>query len=324
MSFLVCGFCRLLWLPRACVLNQLSARLRGPRRVRKQLSGFHWLSSARRSTPTATMKSIVEPTIVTISPVLRLHKYKEDANTPLVLLMPWATATERALDRFRTLYAQQGFNVLTAYALHPKFFLWPPTSAPVVAEISNYLITKTDASPIVVHALSIGAYVYSLLLARVIEHDQEFKELQPRIYGQVFDSMVLGTRKEQRTSLSDVITKSWILQKLMSNTFSLYFFLTHSYTLSQYERLHDIFWNNPFKTSVYCIYSSQDPMCKTESMEEFIDLWKVRTGNLPHFKQFDGSHHAECLRNFPEEYEDCLVKYLNTLNLDKVTSMSNL
>ena len=288
------------------------------------LSNYQTVSSAFRRINIITLSNDLPPSLSFDVVCFVCYFILEDANTPLVLLMPWATATERALDRFRTLYAQQGFNVLTAYALHPKFFLWPPTSAPVVAEISNYLITKTDASPIVVHALSIGAYVYSLLLARVIEHDQEFKELQPRIYGQVFDSMVLGTRKEQRTSLSDVITKSWILQKLMSNTFSLYFFLTHSYTLSQYERLHDIFWNNPFKTSVYCIYSSQDPMCKTESMEEFIDLWKVRTGNLPHFKQFDGSHHAECLRNFPEEYEDCLVKYLNTLNLDKVTSMSNL
>ncbi|XP_033634587.1 uncharacterized protein LOC117295907 isoform X1 [Asterias rubens] len=282
------------------------------------------LSCAHTSTSTATMTKIVEPTIVNFSPLLRLHKYKDDTNTPLVLLMPWATATERALDRFRTLYARQGFNVITAYATHPKLYMWPQTAVPVAAEISNYLITKTDASPIVVHAFSIGAYIYSVLLARVMEHSREFRKLQPRIHGQVFDSIVIGTLKEQRYGLSQILAKSWLLRQVIFSATSLYFYLTRSYTVAHYDRFIDIFWNNPFKTSVLCIYSSQDPMCKTESMERLIDLWKVRTGNVPHFKQFDGSHHAECLRNFPEEYEDCLVKYLNTLNLDKVTSISKL
>ncbi len=135
-----------------------------------------------------------------------------------------------------------------------------------------------------------------VLLARVIKHNQEFSELQPRIYGQVFDSIVIGTLKEQRYGLSKIFAKFWFLRQLIFSTTSLYFQLTHSYTVAHYDRLIDIFWNNPFKTPVLCIYSSDDPMCKTEAMEKFIGSWKGRTGHVAHFRKFDGSHHAECLR----------------------------
>ncbi|XP_022105870.1 uncharacterized protein LOC110987444 [Acanthaster planci] len=257
--------------------------------------------------------------IVNISPVLRLHKFNNDASAPLTLLLPWATATERNLDRFRTLYADRGFNVLTAYSKLINF-IRPRSAQPVAAEIIDYLCTQTGKVPIVVHAFSIGAFMYANILIRMADQHQQFSALQPRIRGQVFDSLIIGTLKEMRVGLAHMLSNNRTLQWLISSSSAIYFYLTHSNTVEVYDQLVDIFWKNPFHTPILCYYSMTDPMCKVESMERFLKAWKERTGEVSHSHCVPNARHAEILRGGPEDYRVILFKYLDTLRLSDQSS----
>ena len=86
---------------------------------------------------------------------------------------------------------------MTAYS-RPINFIWPSSAQPVAAEILDYLCTQTGTSPIVVHAFSIGVFMYGNMLMRLTNGSREFSQLQPRIRGQVFDSIVMGTLQEMQ------------------------------------------------------------------------------------------------------------------------------
>ncbi|XP_038068251.1 uncharacterized protein LOC119737747 isoform X2 [Patiria miniata] len=277
------------------------------------------LVSLCRSSLSTMETNKYKATIVNISPVLRLHKFKDEENAPVTLLMPWATASERALDRFRMLYAERGFNVLTAYA-KPINFIWPRSSQPVAAEIVEFLRTKTGKAPIVVHAFSIGAFMYANVLTYISEHPDEFSALEPRIRGQVFDSIVIGTLKELRVGMGEMLTRRWILQQLIATGTSVYFYLTYGNTVAIYDQLIDMFWKNPFKTSVLCYYSLIDPMCKRDSIERFIANWKEQTSQPAHYLSTPDAKHAEIFRAIPDKYKDTLFKYLDTLKLEQQSS----
>ncbi|XP_071794948.1 transmembrane protein 53-like [Asterias amurensis] len=255
--------------------------------------------------------------VIDVSPSLRLHKYKTHAETPLVLLMPWMTCTEKAVERYRQLYARRGYNVLT---LFPKssYYYWPSSAKVIAREIIHILLTHTDvaASPIIVHAFSIGSVVYSILLSQMLaENSKEIGELQDRIVGHVFDSMIIEGPWDRVKGVAHILSSRWLMQQLIFSVAHVYYLLTYKYTQRVMNEAKEAMYKNPFQTPLLVFYSAVDPMCKTKTMEDFVRCWADRTGQLAHLKAWDDAPHAGGLQKYPEEYTKTLFKYMDSLEL---------
>lgn len=82
---------------------------------------------------------------------------RNDEKRPLLVLFAWLFAKDRHLDKYRNLYIQRGFDVLTV-KIQVSDFLIPRRGSHVVAKnIVNFL--KDSQYPIFIfHAFSVGAY----------------------------------------------------------------------------------------------------------------------------------------------------------------------
>lgn len=83
----------------------------------------------------------------------------KDEKRPLLVLFAWLFAKERHLDKYRKLYIEKGFDVLTV-TVQVIDFLIPTKGSQVVAQdIVDFLKEHDTKYPtFIFHAFSVGAY----------------------------------------------------------------------------------------------------------------------------------------------------------------------
>ncbi|XP_072037894.1 uncharacterized protein [Amphiura filiformis] len=258
--------------------------------------------------------SIPEAKITKISANIERHDYyPQNEKRPTLLLLSWLSATPRALDRFRHIYASHGFNVVTVLS-KPFHFIWPKSSEPLAQEICEYLISHTQG-PIVVHGLSIGGFIYSYCLLHAMENKDVFDALENRIQGHIFDSLVVGELENMAEGVSkgsaSYPTTRYVVQKVIL----LYFWLAHNHTIPHYDRAIEVFYNMPFRTPMLVYYSKIDTMCSNEAMENLTKTWREKYSLDVVPKVFDDTQHVFHLREHPEEYKEVLKNFLDKLNV---------
>lgn len=95
----------------------------------------------------------------------------------LLVLFAWLFAKERHLDKYRELYIEQGFDVLTI-KVNVKDFIIPSVGTQVIAaDVLRFIDENADYyQNLVFHAFSVGAYqlgeVFVLLKQ---EHNKKLK-----------------------------------------------------------------------------------------------------------------------------------------------------
>ena len=248
-----------------------------------------------------------------VSPKLTLRTLdvNSDKSNALVLFFPWLNATSSAIDKYCNLYHDRKMDVLCV-DVQLKHFLRPSTGRLFAVEILDYLKDHSPQdSKFIVHAFSIGAYLYSVVLMELERNRSVYGGVGENICGQVFDSITVGGLKRMREGIAGV-TQSALLKAILKTSTSAYFALTKKYTVDFYEEAIDQFVYKPIQSPVLFFYCLNDPMASSESMQEIIDLWKDDSKYTMDVwvKCWENSSHAGQLRRYPDEYVQTLQDFL--------------
>ncbi|XP_041463886.1 uncharacterized protein LOC121414905 [Lytechinus variegatus] len=279
-------------------------------------------ASQARRTVHRTMATQTNATVTQISKHLEVHQYHPDTidsggPRPTVVFLPWMNATQSQANRYRELYATRGFNVLTVRG-NLSYFLWPQWAMPLATELADFLKDETRG-PLLVHSMSVGAYLYAVTLSVISDNPDKYSSLVSRVKGHVYDSIVVGTLEEMARGVGLIAApKSTILQQAISRSCLLYFAATKRHTVLPYNRFIDMVHNSPFKTPKLCFYSRNDVMCLPEAMERLMNHWRNDYGLDVTAMAWENSPHASHLRTDPETYNTLLNEYLKKVGLDKL------
>lgn len=98
-------------------------------------------------------------------------------------MFAWLFAKERHLDKYRRLYMEQGFDILTI-KVNVKDFIIPVVGSQVIASQALQFIKEHEKiyCSLVFHAFSVGAYQMGELLVMLNqEHNKEVKNIARKL-----------------------------------------------------------------------------------------------------------------------------------------------
>lgn len=112
---------------------------------------------------------------------------------PLLLLLPWLGSRPQALSKYCEIYFRVGFDVLIVESELSQF-LWPRWGQEYAAKVLDLLQEdRFDSRPLLLHAFSIGGYLFGQMLTHIKRDPQRYRGLTERVRGQVYDSLVDGS-----------------------------------------------------------------------------------------------------------------------------------
>ncbi len=234
----------------------------------------------------------------------------------LVVLFPWLYATPKAISKYCELYHERGLDVLTV-SCQLKHFLWPSTARSVATELLDYL-GKNDVplntDRFLVHAFSVGAYVYTITLMELAAglNKPHYDVVREKIRGQIFDSIVVGSLGRMANGIANMADNQLSRWAVVTMAMT-YFTLTRPFTVKFYDKAVDFFFNRPPRCPTLFYYCLNDPMADPRSMDELFAVWRDTHGMDVTVKCWERSLHAGHLREHPEQYRLALEGYLRTL-----------
>lgn len=158
--------------------------------------------------------------------------------------------------------------------------------------------------------MSIGAYIYSIILIEALKNQEAVSYLNQRVKGNIFDSLVCGGLNQMAIGVSKLIFKNFILEKVFTTTLLSYFTLTKPYTVQEYDKITQQFIDNPFTPSALIFYSTVDPMSDPNVVEYTGQTWGKRSAHIQ-MKKWDDAGHVELFKKHPKEYVERLDEYID-------------
>ncbi|KAL0963020.1 hypothetical protein UPYG_G00348550 [Umbra pygmaea] len=249
------------------------------------------------SSPAAS--SVDEPTFAQSLPSI--------SPRPLLLLFPWLGARPGALTKYRDLYMVRGLDILMVES-KVSHFLWPRWGLEYGAEILELLDDpRFKGRPLLVHAFSIGGYMFSQLLTHIVRSPQRYPGVVQRVVGHVYDSMVIGTLDHMATGLGKTLVPH--AEFMVRYAALLYFKIFKSQTVDYYDRAIKVFFNTPINAPALFFFSENDKLCDPVAVDELVEFWRKR-GITVESKKWKESVHAGHLRCHSEEYLLTLDKFM--------------
>lgn len=189
-----------------------------------------------------------------------------------------------------------------------KYFVWPKSAFSLSKEVLEYLQAEVDCD-LVVHGMSIGAYLYTMIVMAALQNPQHTSYLRDHVKGNIFDSIVCGGVKQMALGVSKTVANNVALEKLIQGTILTYFNLTKSHTVDLYNDAIQLFYDNPFLTSSLLLYSTVDRMSDPKTVESIACAWEDR-GIQVMLQKWTDSKHVELMKDHTVEYIECLDEYL--------------
>ncbi|XP_041114449.1 transmembrane protein 53 isoform X2 [Polyodon spathula] len=237
---------------------------------------------------------------------------QQNGPKPLLLLLPWLGSRPHAVDKYREIYFRQGFDVLTVES-KTSHFLWPRWGLDYGAQVLELLQSDSFVSrPLLLHAFSIGGYIFSQMMVHISKNAQQYKSMTDRIKGQIYDSLVIGSVERMATGVGKMVLPK--VEGLVSKGTLLYFSVLKGYTVDYYNVAIGMFWNNPLQTPALFFYCENDPLSDHKEVERLLQSWHLQGINVMG-KGWKDSLHAGHLRMHPQEYLTTLHRFLQSLNM---------
>ena len=234
-------------------------------------------------------------------------------NNPLVLFFPWLGATENAVAKYCELYHSRGWDVLIVNATI-KHFLWPNNAKQVVQNVLDYVTSKAvlqERTDFLVHSMSIGAFIYTVLLIELQENADKYRHFRNKIRGQIFDSIVVGGLQKIRTGIADSVTKNPLGNASIRGLAAMYLGLTKTHTVDYYDYSVKFFHDKPVIVPTLIYYSIDDPTSCPSAMDNLIGWWRAKFPEMDvTYKCWPKSIHTAHLRLHKQEYTAELTNFL--------------
>ena len=232
---------------------------------------------------------------------------------PLVLMFDWLYAKPSAVAKYCNLYHSKGMDVLVING-KLQHFLWPPIGFKLANSVLEYLTkARSGKEKFLVHAFSIGAYNYTLMLIHA-SGEKKFKHLRANTVGQVLDSIVIGTYDNMSTGIASTFTPNKAVRSLTLFFMNTYYNLTRKHTRDRYDEYVHYFIHNPVEVPTLIFYSLNDPMCDTKAMRNLINTWRT---NFPELdvaaKSWKKSVHAAHIKYHEQEYLESWENFIRKI-----------
>ncbi|XP_061422563.1 uncharacterized protein LOC133351407 isoform X2 [Lethenteron reissneri] len=236
---------------------------------------------------------------------------------PLAVFLPWLGARPQAAQRYRDLYHALGMDVFTVES-HVSHFLWPRSGIVRARRALELLATEPrltggDGSPeggrpLYVHAMSVGAYMFSLMLLVAQGEPGRYGTIIGRVRAQVFDSMVAGSLEHMAKGVSVTSMPSYLSGLTYRSTLA-YFSLLRPYTVAYYEEALAAFKRGPCYAPALVYYSLDDRLSDAAVVNDTVEGWRGR-GQEVSSVCWDKSRHAAHMRTHESEYLEALHSFM--------------
>lgn len=246
----------------------------------------------------------------------------------LVVLYAWLFAPEQHLDKYRALYQDLGYDVLSV-RVNVKDFLFPKTGVKITARLLvNYLL-ETSYEQILFHGFSVGVYLMGEVFLRAEsllaknskdENENTFKEnaiellLNKRIIAIIMDSPV--DVDWASTGISMASTSNCLLQLVISGLIKAHLRVFYNAATKHYLSASEYLRANERSFPVAMLHSKDDPMTNWEHIFAVVDRWKTTSGprGVVVGKCWESSPHASHYYKHPKEYTDTVVNFLELVD----------
>lgn len=217
----------------------------------------------------------------------------------LAILFAWMLAKGRYIDRYSNLYLQQGFDVLTVNIL-PQELMFPTTGSQVIAQkVLDYLESHPEYDKVVVHAFSVGAYLFGECLVKMKNGGEKYVPIIKKFSGIICDSGV------DYFGIPDGFSKAVFKNPVAIATFrymlKLHMRLFYQVATKHYRMSSETFHNNYLSCPALFLASKADPVGSVETQESVAQNW-IKRGIDVRVQYWDKSTHVSHMHKYPEEY----------------------
>jgi len=254
---------------------------------------------------------------------------------PLAILLTWLAAKEKNIEKYRTLWFNRGFDVLTV-KMDPHQMVLPAYGAiPLIQDLIRFLSSVVDVYPdMVFHLFSVGGYQYGEMLYQLQneeflsalskegkedEVDKTRKKLAKAIKGIFCDSIV--DVDEAPRGVSRAFTGNPSIQRAMETTLRAQLHVMHPVLTKYLERGRDyglMSHGDLTEKAPGVVFASDVDLIGTASMaERIVNTWK-NYGIDATLKTFKGSGHVMHYAKYPTEYLEEVDRLLKKVKLDTV------
>ena len=239
-----------------------------------------------------------------------------------VLFMPFMGSVERYEKHYIQLYEKcyrttnRSVNILVAQGS--------------IREISQYshgkdfsckIIDAMDknfdqSSKVIIHAISVGNFIHSLLLYHNLVEDY-----QSRIACQIYDSPMYGGKmkiggfeKSIDNLVENALIKSKIRSPLFERILKVMAIKCFQTKINYWDDVVSTWESQSIYAPILTFYSSDDKFCDATRYEELMNKWKIGGVDIA-ATNFKPSSHAQHLRQYPDIYEKNLIEFLLKWNI---------
>jgi esterase/lipase len=237
-------------------------------------------------------------------------RQQEVNSKPLVVLLCWANARTRDLEKFCKLYTNLGFDVIVA---RTKIWhvLWPANGSFLANNIVKFL-ANNDYQRILLHGFSIGGFSWGQCLLH-LHGSAEFASVSERIKAQVWDS-IAGMKEIPIGVSKTVFLKNDVLQKAMLNAIVYFLQLRKNASENYYTPSEFHFHNKAIRVPALIFSSKSDLIGTEQKAQEIADSFRSQKIVVTS-KCFNNSPHVGHFKKHKEEYLKHLMEHLKSCEL---------
>lgn len=244
----------------------------------------------------------------------------------LIVMLSWLLAKENHIMKYRSLYFDHGFDVLTVKT-KPYKFLIPPLGSQIIAgNLLNFLRKNVPNtySNVIIHSFSIGAYLFGEFLVHLEREmrkrpdDESVLMLRDSIKGIIYDSAVTVDVACQGFSKA-IAGNNWatpILRPLLSSYLSTHMKVCYPFATRHYLNAEDAILRCPIPCPILILGSTDDDYCDMGLQHATYAQWKDK-GVPVKFKCWNQSLHVAHYFKHPQEYRSEINKFVGEINLEK-------
>lgn len=259
-------------------------------------------------------------------------EFVPETERPLAVLLTWLAAKESHIEKYRSLWLQKGFDVLTVKMTPYQLLLPKYGSIPLVRDLVKFLVAISDHYPdLLLHCFSVGAYEFGEMMYTL--NDKEFMEsirvggrrgnedpksrLEKSIKGVIFDSAV--NLKGIAAGVSRSITGNEMARRSLEASIHAHLSLSHSFATKYYERASEYAHSNYLTHAPgLLLVSDKDSIGAKFMSEQLIQAWRLN-GIHVDLKVFPDSGHVQHLPKYPEEYLTSVDTFLKKVPFQSIS-----
>ncbi|KAK2821929.1 hypothetical protein Q5P01_021994 [Channa striata] len=247
------------------------------------------------------------------------ERHWQDTKEPVVILLGWAGCKDKHLNKYSSIYNEQGCVTIRYTAPLKTVFISESfgyrelrsTALKLLEILYDY---EVENSPIFFHIFSNGGFMLYRYIVELLHSDKQFRSLC--VIGAVVDSApgsgnVRGALRALRATLGPKISP--FLRYFLLGLFAVTIFLLRVvlYPLTKYihKNHYDAVRESPPTWPHFCLYSRADEVIRHRDIKVFVETLKQK-GVPVDSVDFVSSAHVSHFRDFPHQYAVECRKFL--------------